>query len=129
VAEAAADYRDSLTARQAWTERVGWLLPGVAAQGLLHRIADTDLAAQLSYQDSIAEFHSRLRRFYYPYLFREQPFTRADFDRMPSYQARASTAAWPAVPTGVLAILTALVLVVGAAQIGRVADGRGDPAR
>jgi ABC-2 type transport system permease protein len=124
VVDQAADYRASLVARQAWTERVGWLLPGVAAQGLLHRIADTDLAAQLSYQDSVAAFHERLRRFYYPYLFRERAFTRADFDRLPLYQARASTAAWPWIATGLLTVLSTVVLIVGAAQIRRVADGR-----
>lgn len=85
VAGLVAQYRASLLARQAWTDRAGWLLPGVAAQGLLHRLADTDLHAQLAYQDRIAAFHTALRRYFYPYLFEERPFTRADFDGMPRY--------------------------------------------
>ena len=62
VAEAFQAYRASLQARQQWTARLGWLLPGVGVQTALHRQADTDLQAQLAYQDDIAAFHARLRQ-------------------------------------------------------------------
>lgn len=86
VAPQVAEYRDSLAARERWSERAGWVLPTVATQVLLHRLADTDLAAQLAYQDNIAAFHRRIRYFYYPYVFEERPFTAADFERLPEYQ-------------------------------------------
>ena len=118
-------YRDSLAQRERWTERLGWFLPGVAAQVTLHRLADTDLAAQASYADSITAFHTRLTRFLYPYLFNDRPFTRADFDRLPNYKPRTGTATWPALPTLALLLLTAAVLALGAAQIRRLgARGR-----
>lgn len=88
VAPQVAEYRDSLAARERWTQRVGWLLPTVATQVLLHRLADTDLAAQLAYQDSIAALHRRIRYFYYPYVFEEQPFTATDFEQLPEYEPR-----------------------------------------
>lgn len=121
VAPQVAAYRASLVARERWTERAGWILPGVAAQVLLHRLADTDLAAQFAYQDSIAAFHARLRHFYYPYLFDDQPFTLADFGRLPGYRARASTASWPAAPMIALIGIAAVALALGAMQIGGLA--------
>ena len=120
VAPQVAAYRASLDARERWTTRLGWLLPNVAAQGLLHRLADTDLVAQHAYQDSIGAFHRRLRRFFYPYLFLDRPFTRADFARLPVYRARTGTASWPAVPMVMLLAVTGLALAAGAARMRRI---------
>jgi len=85
VAEQAKDYRNSLLARQAWAERLGWLLPGVGAQNLLHRVARTDLPAQLAYQDRIADFHRDIRAFYYDYLFYDRAFGKEGFARRPEF--------------------------------------------
>ncbi len=78
-------YRQGLEARDAAGRMLGWLLPSVGVQALLMRLADTDLTAQLAYQDRVRAFHRRLRRFYYGYLFRDRPFTRTDFDRAPCF--------------------------------------------
>jgi len=97
VAAEVAAYRTGLLARQRWTERLGWLLPGVAAQALLHRLADTDLPAQLAYQRRIEAFHGDIRAFYYPYVFNERTFGTEDFARRPKYVAaeRPPQLAWP----------------------------------
>lgn len=79
-------YHRGLEARADWTERLGIVLPAVGVQAVLHRIAQTDLAAQLAYQDRIRSFHEDLRRFYYPYIFNETPFREADFDRAPRWR-------------------------------------------
>ena len=113
VADQFAAYRGSLKARQDWTERLGWLLPGVAAQHLLHRAADTDLEAHLAYQDAIAAFHRRLRTFFYPYLFNETPFDRADFRKLPSFAPRASTASVESGAVAMLAVVSILFLLLG----------------
>lgn len=86
VADQAQAYRAGLLNRQAWTDRIGWILPGVGAQAVLHRVAATDLPAQLAYQDRIAEFHRQIRSFYYPYLFNDLPFTAADFQARPTFE-------------------------------------------
>ncbi|KAF1722260.1 DUF3526 domain-containing protein [Pseudoxanthomonas wuyuanensis] len=114
VAGQAADYRNSLLTRQRWTDRVGWVLPGVATQGLLHRLADTDLHAQLAYQDRIASFHESLRLYFYPYLFQERPFRRSDFDAMPSYAVRPSAGSLPWLSLFALSMLTILMGVLAA---------------
>ncbi|MEP6785151.1 MAG: DUF3526 domain-containing protein [Sphingomonadales bacterium] len=86
VAPQARSYQAGLTARQDWTARLGWLLPGVGAQYALHRLAETDLKAQLAYQDRIRAFHARVRRFYYPYLFEVRPFGSRDFAKRPRFE-------------------------------------------
>lgn len=78
-------YRAGLERRDAAGWALGWVLPSVGVQALLTRLADTDLAGQLAYQDRIRAFHARLRRFYYGYLFRDRPFGKADFDRAPRF--------------------------------------------
>ncbi|ATB40033.1 hypothetical protein CYFUS_005481 [Cystobacter fuscus] len=108
VAAEVADYRQSLTAREEWAARLGWLLPAAAVQTFLHRAADSDLRAQLAYQRGIEAFHTRLRDFYYPYLFHERPFQRADFERLPRYEPRPSSASLPLAPLLGLLVLTAL---------------------
>ena len=85
VAPQLAAYREGLLARQRWTVRLGWLLPGVGVQAVLHRQANTDLMAQLAYQDRIADFHARLRAFYYPYLFNDVRFGSQDFAAQPRF--------------------------------------------
>lgn len=86
VAEQAQAYRAGLLARQVWTDRIGWLLPGVGAQAALHHVAGTDLPAQLAYQDRIADFHRQIRTFYYAYLFNDRPFGAADVQARPVFQ-------------------------------------------
>ncbi|WP_448662597.1 ABC transporter permease [Sphingomonas sp. CJ20] len=85
-------YRTGLERRDAAGRALGWVLPSVGVQALLTRLADTDLAAQLAYQDRIRAFHARLRSFYYGYLFRDRPFGKADFDRAPRFDARGPAA-------------------------------------
>lgn len=87
VADKVRAYRQGLEARDAWTDRLGLVLPAVGVQAAIHRLAETDLAAQLAYQDRIRAFHERLRRFYYPYLFRDVPFGKEDFLKAPRFQS------------------------------------------
>jgi len=88
VADRVRAYRGGLEARDAAGRALGWVLPSVGVQGLLTRLARTDLQAQLAYQDRIRAFHQRLRTFYYGYLFRDRPFAKADFARAPRFGDR-----------------------------------------
>ncbi|AHC45622.1 DUF3526 domain-containing protein [Achromobacter xylosoxidans] len=120
VAEQAQAYREGLLARQAWTNRLGWLLPGVGAQAILHRLADTDLQAQLAYQEQIVAFHRQIRDFYYPYLFNDQPFGTEDFARRPVFEPRVPQAALPDDTAWGLFIVAWLVLLAGGWSLGRL---------
>ncbi|MCC4608925.1 DUF3526 domain-containing protein [Xanthomonas campestris] len=92
VATQVAAYRQGLVRREALAQRAAMVLPPVALQAALTRLAQTDLRAQLAYQDRIRAYHQRLRTFYYGYLFRDRPFTRADFERAPRFDAIAELA-------------------------------------
>lgn len=88
VAPQVAAYRRALLARDAETRAIGWVLPAVGVQYALHRLAQTDLRAQLAYQDDIRRFHEQLRRYYYPYVFNEVPFRETDFANAPRWTER-----------------------------------------
>jgi len=98
VAPAVSAYRAGLARRQDWTARLGWLLPGVAVQTALHGLAQTDLPAQLRYQEHIEAFHREVRGFYYPYVFNERPFGPEDFAKRPRFAAHRPAAQWPVLP-------------------------------
>lgn len=85
VAPKVAAYRAGLEARDAWTRKAGLVLPSVGVQVAIHRLARTDLTAQLAYQDRIRAFHDALRRFYYPYIFNDTPFRMEDFSKAPRW--------------------------------------------
>lgn len=85
VADESRAYRGGLEARDHWTQRIGYLLPPVALQHAVHHAAATDLTAQLAYQDRIRAFHEQVCEFYYPYVFEERPFMRADFAAAPRW--------------------------------------------
>lgn len=120
VAGQARAYRAALLARQQWTDRLGWLLPGVAAQAVLHRMADTDLRAQLAYQDQVAGFHRRIRDFYYAYLFNDRAFGTTDFAKQPLFTPRMAQAASLSVDARILMLLGALVLIAGLSTLRRL---------
>jgi ABC-2 type transport system permease protein len=115
-------YRHGLLTRQRWSERLGSLLPGVGAQVVLHRVAATDLPAQLAYQDQIAAFHARLRAFYYPYLFAERRFERQDFDKLPSFEPAVANAdrQMGAGSLQALLLLSAVVAALGVLSVRRL---------
>lgn len=92
VAPQVGAYRQGLQRREALAQRVASVLPPVALQAALTRLAGTDLRAQLAYQDRIRAYHQALRTFYYGYLFRDRPFTREDFGRAPRFDASADPA-------------------------------------
>ncbi|MCS3747612.1 ABC-2 type transport system permease protein [Xanthomonas arboricola] len=90
VAPQVAAYRQGLLRRERFAWRVASVLPPVAVQAALTRLARTDLQAQLAYQDRIRAYHQALRAFYYGYLFRDRPFTGDDFQRAPRFDAAAT---------------------------------------
>jgi len=113
VAADVAQYRASLQRREDWTAAVGWLLAPVNVQVLLHRLAASDLEAQLAYQARIGAFHTRLRTFFYPYLFQERGFKREDLAKLPVYDSTAATGRLALGQLAGLALMALAALVVG----------------
>ncbi|WP_140466651.1 ABC transporter permease [Hymenobacter nivis] len=109
AAPLAGAYAGGLRQRHALGAGLGWLSPAVALQTSLHALAGTDLPAHLAFQHSATRYHDALRAFYYPFLFRQVPFTHADYARLPRH-----TFTSPTDTGGARAGLWQLLLGVGA---------------
>lgn len=125
VAQQVTAYREGMVARQRWTDRLGWALPGVGVQTMLHRAAATDLLAQLRYQDAVAAFHAQLRDFYYPYLFNEARFEAEDFARLPQFRPVQSRGQMPVGGLLALMLVAAAVILFGVHATRRVGQQGG----
>ena len=75
AAELAREYRESIVARDRLTAAVAWLSPAVAIQRRLEDLAQTNLEASFAFEDEVRGYHEKIRRAYYPVLFREIPFS------------------------------------------------------
>jgi len=127
VSGQASEYADSMMRREEWTRRSAWLMPAAAAQLALHRLADTDLQAQIAYRDSIAEFHARLRRYFYPLLFMERRFGTREAEGLPVFQPRPASGSMPLSMIGALLSAVALVAAAGFIAVRRISPVlRGD---
>ncbi|MDG1205243.1 MAG: DUF3526 domain-containing protein [Pseudomonadales bacterium] len=59
--------------------------PPALLERSLQRLAQTDSAASLVYETEVRQFHLALRKFYYPRLFREEPFNVETFTKLPQF--------------------------------------------
>lgn len=76
AADPAREYRETMLARDEMTAAIAWVSPAVAIQRQLEALAQTNLDASLTFEDQVRGFHEKIRRAYYPVLFREVPFSK-----------------------------------------------------
>lgn len=84
--EAAAAYLATLRARDAWVRTWWWVCPPALLQSAFDRLARTDLLAHLSYLDSVADYHERLKRHFFPVVFSEAPIRDVDWSVAPRHR-------------------------------------------
>lgn len=65
---------------------VAWLSPAMLVQRSLTSLAQTDTKAMLAYNQSIRYFHTQLRHFYYPYLFKGIEYDVSVLDKRPTFK-------------------------------------------
>jgi ABC-2 type transport system permease protein len=82
-------YAEGRRARERWAARLAWLAPPVLLQRTLQGLARTDLQAALAYEARVRAFHAELRAFYYPRLFRNEPFDAAALATLPRFDVGA----------------------------------------
>ncbi len=80
----------AMQARNRLADRIGLALPPIAIQTLLDGLADNGTQQLLAQRAGTRAFHERLRRYFYPFVFEERPFTAADFQAMPTPQSASS---------------------------------------
>jgi ABC-2 type transport system permease protein len=86
VAQNSMAYRAGIAKRDRRAGLISLALPPIAIQRAIHRLARTDMAAQAAFQDRIRAYHTKLRTYYYPFLFSEKPFMPAAFDAAPEFE-------------------------------------------
>jgi ABC-2 type transport system permease protein len=86
AARAAADWKRTIEERERRAAQLAWLSPAALVQSALTRLAASGLATHLDYLDSVRAHHTRLRAFFYPYLFRDAPIPAVDWRRLPRHQ-------------------------------------------
>lgn len=89
VAEQSQAYREGIANRADLARAAGWLLPPAGLAQAMSALARTDVAAQLAYQQRIRAYHTRLREFYYAYLFSDKPFGPDELDSVPRFDPRS----------------------------------------
>ncbi|MBL8308735.1 MAG: DUF3526 domain-containing protein [Rubrivivax sp.] len=68
---------------------LAFIAPPVLLERSLQALARTDVQASLAYEARVRAFHAGLREFYYPKLFRDEPFAPAALEAMPRFKAGA----------------------------------------
>ena len=71
-------------------DRYGWLVAALSPPVLFERVyqalADTDMRAQLDYEADVRQFHKKLRDYYYPRLFLDEPFASEQAGSVPVFE-------------------------------------------
>ncbi len=80
-------WREGRIKRDRLAGLLAWLSPPALAERALQAIAKTDLAASLAYEQRVRDYHAALRAYYYPRLFRDEPFSDASLGQRPRYGA------------------------------------------
>jgi ABC-2 type transport system permease protein len=77
----------AIRARSRLGDRIGLVLPPVAMHSLMDGLADSGSERVTAQRMAIRTFHERLRRYFYPFVFEERPFTVTDFHAIPKPQS------------------------------------------
>lgn len=83
-AESSRNLIEKLRQRQLWTNRVADFLPSVNTQLQLNHLAETDFDSHIAYLEWIRTYHERVRKYFYPYVFREDPIETVPWRNLPA---------------------------------------------
>lgn len=87
-AQAADRFREVQRHRETWSRRLAWLAPPALMESALTRLAGTGLDAHAAYLDSVRSYHERIRRHFYPMLFRDPPLPPVEWRAVPRHRFR-----------------------------------------
>lgn len=82
-------YRAGRRQRDRLAAIAAWIMPPALLERALQRLAETDLGAQMDYEQQVRGFHADLRAFYYARLFPDVPFDPAQLEDLPTFTARS----------------------------------------
>ena len=117
-------HRQEKDARRHLLDKVRFLLPSVALQDALDRIAGSDADRALAFQDQALKFKAESQLWTRERLGRDAPLTPAEFDQAPRFQFREPDGVFQAgmlADFAVLVIATVLILFAARAVRGQAA--------
>lgn len=86
AAELSMAYRHATAQKDQYAGFVAWLSPAMLVQRFMMAQAQTDVAASMAYEQSVRDYHAKLRHFYYPLLFKDVEFDVAKMAERPEFQ-------------------------------------------
>lgn len=86
-------YFRTLEARRQMAARAFTFIPPASLQLALNALARTDLESHVDYLRSVAEYHERLKRHFFPVVFDNTPVGEVDFASAPRHEYRVETPA------------------------------------
>lgn len=104
------DHKRRRDARRHMMDKVRFLLPSVTVQDALDRLAGSDAARALAFQDQVTTFWLQRRLLHQTYLERDAIQTLAEYDSLPRFAFKDTDGAFQ---TGVVADLAALIVAAG----------------
>lgn len=104
-------YMRKLSDRSAMSANLNMFSPAAKLQQTMNAITGTGFQSQLDFLIASKDYHELLKAFYYPFLFKDLPFTHEDFKREPqmSFLAKADDIR---IRNGLTAILGATLLAI-----------------
>jgi len=80
-------YREGRIKRDRLAGRLAWLSPPALVERTLQGIAGTSMTDSIAYEQRVRDFHSTLRHYYYPRLFRDEAVSDASLRERPEFSA------------------------------------------
>ena len=90
VAPLVGQYRQARLSRDRQAGLLALLSPTSFVERAFEKLAGTDAAAMIAYEDAVRDFHAELRAFHYPMLIKEEPFDPDVLQRLPAYVPSAT---------------------------------------
>ncbi|MEL7540089.1 MAG: DUF3526 domain-containing protein [Pseudomonadota bacterium] len=78
-------YRDGRIRRDELAAALSWFSPPAKIERVFQSIAQTDINANAAYESRVRAFHAKLRDYYYPLMFMDEPFTDDAISKRPAY--------------------------------------------
>ncbi|SIN64829.1 ABC-2 type transport system permease protein [Parasphingorhabdus marina DSM 22363] len=79
-------YREGRLSRDRQAGLVSLLSPTSFVERAFEKLANTDAASMVAYEDAVREFHAQLRAFHYPLMFPEKPYDANLLSSLPVYK-------------------------------------------
>jgi len=80
------DYREGRKKRNRLSSMLSLISPASMIQGYFEKLAGTDMTSSLNYEMRVRNFHAELRKWYYPKLFKDEPYEAGILETLPQYE-------------------------------------------